>query len=280
MARRKHIATAVKTISAFLICGAFLFPIYWMVITSFKPSYEIFGHYPTFFPREFTLDGYVKQLFTNALVPLPVTLKNSLIIAFMTTIIAATLATFSSYGLVRFKYKANKYILFAFLITQMMPTTLFLAPLFITFRSINILDTFAAPVIYNCLHSIPFCVITLRPYFMGIPKELEDAAIIDGCNRFTAFTRVMVPITYPGIIIASAFTFLWGWGDLIGSLTFIRTEYKFPLTINMYKAIGEFGIEWNMLMAYAVVMVLPVVAMMIFLQRYLVQGLSSGAVKG
>ncbi len=270
----------LKTACAFLVCSLFLFPVYWMVITSFKPSTEIFGVYPTFFPKRFTLDGYVKQLFTNAITPLPVTLKNSLIISCATTLLATTLATFSSYGLVRFKYKFNKYILFAFLITQMMPTTLFLAPLFITFRNIKLLDTFAAPVIYNCLHSIPFCVITLRPYFLGIPQELEDAATIDGCNKLTAFLRVMVPITYPGIIISAAFTFLWGWGDLIGSLTFIRTEYRFPLTINMYKAIGEFGIEWNMLMSYAVIMTLPVILMMIFLQRYLVKGLSSGAVKG
>ena len=142
------------------------------------------------------------------------------------------------------------------------------------------MNTLMAPVIFACLHGIPFCVITLRPYFLGIPKELEEAAIIDGCNRFTVFFRIMVPIIYPGIIVAAAFTFLWGWGDLMGAMTFVADDLKQPLTVNMYKSIGEFGVEWSSLMAFSVLITIPVILMFIFLQKYLISGITAGAVKG
>lgn len=265
---------------AIAILIIFLFPIYWMAITSFKSSAEIFAKVPTFFPKEPTLNGYTAQLFDRTTFSIWINFRNSFAIAGLTTLISTTLATFSAYGLARFHLKLNKVIMFAFLMTQMLPIILFLSPLFITFKKFSLLNTLWAPVVFTCLHSIPFCVITLRPYFLAIPRELEDAAIIDGCNKFTSFLRVMIPITYPGIIVAAAFSFIWGWGDLMGSLTFIRVDTLYPLTVNMYRAIGEYGIQWDSLMAFAVIITLPVLLIFILLQKYLVTGLTSGAVKG
>lgn len=270
----------IFNIATLIILIIFLFPIYWMVITSLKTSSEIFAEVPTFFPKQIDISGYISQLFVRTSVPITTNLRNSLIISGLTTIISTTLAAFSAYGLARFNFKINKAVLLSILITQMIPTVLFLSPLFIIFKKIGILDTLLAPVVFTCLHSIPFCIITLRPYFLGVPKELEDAAIIDGCNRFSVFTKVMVPISYPGIIVSAAFTFLWGWGDLMGALTFIKTDSLHPLTVNMYKAIGEYGIQWNSLMAFAVILTIPVVLMFIFLQKYLITGMTAGAVKG
>lgn len=267
------------TIVAFSIVALFLFPIYWMVITSFKTNAEIFSAAPTFFPKKFSLDGYKRQ-FAYASVPLWVNLKNSLIISLGTTVISTVLATFSAYGLARYKVRFGKLIIMCFLISEMLPTVLFLSSLFMIFKKTGIMNTLMAPVIFACLHGIPFCVITLRPYFLGIPKELEEAAIIDGCNRFTAFFRIMVPIIYPGIIVAAAFTFLWGWGDLMGALTFVAYDLKQPLTVNMYKSIGEFGVEWSSLMAFSVLITIPVILMFVFLQKHLISGTTAGAVKG
>jgi len=270
----------IKSCAAFLILVVFLFPVYWMIITSLKTQPEIFAPTPTFFPKEITLEGYADQLFNRTTSPIIYNIRNSFFIAVLSTAIAASLAVFSAYGLARFNFKVNKFILLAFLITQMMPAVVFLPPLFIIFKNIWLIDTLLAPVIFTCLHSIPFCVLTLRPYFLGVPKELEDSSVIDGCNKFTCFLYIMVPISYPGIIVASAFTFLWGWGDLMGALTFIRSNTLFPLTVNMYRAIGEYGIEWNSLMAFAVIITIPVIVMFITIQKYLVSGLTSGAVKG
>nr|WP_294668586.1 carbohydrate ABC transporter permease [uncultured Blautia sp.] len=279
MEKRNRRNKAIMTVGGIAVVAFFLFPIYWMIITSFKSNAEIFSTVPTFYPHKFSLDGYIRQ-FAYAAVPLWVNLRNSLIIAFGSTVLSAGLATFSAYGLARYKLKLNKFIIFCFLISEMLPTVLFLSPLFIVFNKIGIMNTLLAPIIFTCLHGIPFCVITLRPYFLGIPKELEEAAIIDGCNRFTTFFRIMVPIIYPGIIVAAAFTFLWGWGDLMGALTFVSNDMLQPLTVNMYKSIGEFGVEWSSLMAFAVLITIPVLLMFIFLQKYLVEGTTAGAVKG
>lgn len=279
MEKRNRRNKAIMTVGGIAVVAFFLFPIYWMIITSFKSNAEIFSTVPTFYPHKFSLYGYIRQ-FAYAAVPLWVNLRNSLIIAFGSTVLSAGLATFSAYGLARYKLKLNKFIIFCFLISEMLPTVLFLSPLFIVFNKIGIMNTLLAPIIFTCLHGIPFCVITLRPYFLGIPKELEEAAIIDGCNRFTTFFRIMVPIIYPGIIVAAAFTFLWGWGDLMGALTFVSNDMLQPLTVNMYRSIGEFGVEWSSLMAFAVLITIPVLLMFIFLQKYLVEGTTAGAVKG
>ncbi|MCC2253340.1 carbohydrate ABC transporter permease [Ruminococcus sp. CLA-AA-H200] len=279
MTGRKKARNVIYNVITVIVLILFLFPIYWMVITSLKDTGEIFAKVPTFFPKNITFDGYISQLSVIGSVPLWRQFLNSFIIATLSTLISATLAVFSAYGLARFKLKLNKTLMFVVLVTQMMPTVLFLSPLFITFQKIGVLDTLLAPVLYTSLQSIPFCIITLRPYFLDIPGELQDAALIDGCGRFKTFTKVMVPISYPGIVVSAAFTFLWGWGDLMGALTFIQTDSLQPLTVNMYKAIGEFGIEWNNLMAYAVILTLPVMIMFLFLQKYLISGITAGAVK-
>lgn len=280
MSRRRALSQIGMNIPAVLILVVFLFPIYWMVITSFKSPAEIFARIPTFWPKNFTLEGYVKQLFTRTNLSILINFKNSALIAFGVMLISTSLATLSAYGLARFKLKFSKVIMMAFLITQMLPTILFMSPLFILFQNFNLLNKLWSPIIYVCLQGIPFCVITLRPYFLSIPKDLEDAAIIDGCNKLTSFLKIMVPITYPGIIVAAAFTFIWGWGDLMGALTFIRIDRLYPLTVNMYRAIGEYGIEWNSLMAFAVIITTPILLVFIALQKHLVTGLTSGAVKG
>lgn len=274
--KKKNLVCNLITI---LILLVFLFPIYWMVITSLKTTSEIFAEVPTFFPKKITLNGYISQLSVVGSVPLWKNFSNSFIIAAASTLISTVLATLSAYGLARFRLRLSKPLTFIVLVTQMMPTVLFLSPLFITFKKLGILDTLLAPVIYISLQSIPFCIITMRPYFLEIPMELQEAATIDGCGRFKTFTKIMVPISYPGIVVSAAFAFLWGWGDLMGALTFIQKDALQPLTVNMYKAIGEFGIEWNNLMAYAVILTIPVLLIFLFLQKYLISGITAGAVK-
>ncbi|MNJ68490.1 Inner membrane ABC transporter permease protein YcjP [compost metagenome] len=122
-------------------------------------------------------------------------------------------------------------------------------------------------------------MLILRTYFLNAPKELEDAAMIDGCNRFTAFLRIMIPISYPGIIVSATFSFLFAWGDLIYSMTFISDSAMWPLTAGVYNSMGKYGIQWNNLLSFATITVLPVLAMFIVLQRYIISGLTNGAVK-
>lgn len=265
---------------AIVVLVIFLFPIYWMVITSLKSSAEIFAKEPTFFPKKIDLDGYISQLKRGNTVPFQRNLLNSLMIAALTTVISTVLATLSAYGLARFRQKLNRVTLLVVLITQMIPAVLFLSPLFIILKKIRMLNTLFAPVLYVCIFSIPFCIVTLRPFFLSIPRELEDAAAVDGCGKFGTFFRIMIPISYPGIVTSAAFTFIWGWGDLMGALTFLQNDKLYPLTVNMYKSITEYGVDWSGLMAFSVILTIPVVLIFVFFQKYLVTGLTSGAVKG
>jgi multiple sugar transport system permease protein len=279
VSNRARLSSYSLNVGTILILIVFLFPIYWMFVSSFKTSSEIFAKVPTFYPHLPTLEGYKQQIFLST-VPLWRPFVNSSIIAAGTMVVSTVFSIFSAYGLARFNLRVNRYVLLAFLVTQMLPAVLFLAPLFMVYKALRVLNTLICPVIFVCLHGIPFCVLVLRPYFLGIPKELEDAATIDGCNQFSAFLRIMLPISYPGVIVAATFTFLWGWGDLMGALTFLQKDVLQPLTVNMYTAISQYGIEWNGLMAFAVIITVPVLIIFIALQRFLVSGLSSGAIKG
>ena len=191
--RRQLIYMAITVV----VLVIFLFPIYWMVITSLKSSAEIFAKEPTFFPQKIDLGGYISQLKRGNTVPFQRNLLNSLMIAVLTTIISTVLATLSAYGLARFRQKLNRITLLVVLITQMIPAVLFLSPLFIILKKIGMLNTLFAPVLYVCIFSIPFCIVTLRPFFLSIPRELEDAAAVDGCGKFGTFFRIMIPISYP-----------------------------------------------------------------------------------
>lgn len=266
-------------ILAIVVTVVMLFPVYWMFNTSFKTQKEIFRYPPTFVPEDFTMEGYQYQLRLGSKLPLGSYFTNSMIIASLTMAISTGLSSLSAYGLARFRLKSTRYILLGFLVSQMLPVVVFLSPLFITFRLLGLLDTYFAPVTLTAIHGIPFAVLTLRPYFMSIPTELEDAAVIDGCGRWTTFLRVMAPIASPGIAVSAAVTFMFGWGNLMGPLTFLRTEAKLPLTVTMFKAIGVYGTDWNMLMAYAVVLALPVMVIFLFLQKAIVSGLTAGAIK-
>jgi multiple sugar transport system permease protein len=255
-----------------------LFPIYWIVVSSFKSNAEIFASPPTFIPKVFTLKSYTDQFSDqNSLL---ISFLNSFKIATTSMILSCILAIPAAYGLARFKMRGKKLFIMSFLITQMLPVTLILTPMFLIYKNLNILDNAIAPIISDATISVPFVVLILRTYFLSLPKELEDSAKIDGCNTFSAFTKIMLPLSYPGIIMTAAFSFLFSWGDLVFSLTFLSTPGKRPMTADIYNFMGKYGIEWNKIMAYGVLLVLPVVLIFIFLQKYIVGGLTNGAVKG
>ena len=226
----------IFNIIAVIIGIIFLFPLYWIIITSFKSDKEIFNSVPTLFPKEFTLAAYTNpdsgdySLFKAFL--------NSLIVGVGCLVITLTLAIPSAYALARFNVKGKSLILQSFLLCQMLPASLLLTPLFIIYNKMGILNTYLAPMLSISAAQIPFIIIILRTYYMRMPKELEESATIDGCNIFTAFTKIIIPVSKPGIIMAATFSFLAGWSDLIYSLTFINKDEMRPITAGIYNFIG------------------------------------------
>ncbi|HEX3038042.1 MAG TPA: carbohydrate ABC transporter permease [Oscillospiraceae bacterium] len=273
--RKKNIILSIISI---VIAVIMLFPIYWLITCSFKTNAEIFAKVPTFLPQHFTFDAYVAQVAGGSNIGR--SFLNSSIIALTAMVFSCALAIPGAYGLARFKMKASKIFVMLFLVTQMLPATLTLTPMYLIYNKIGLIDTYFAPILSDMTIGIPFVILILRTYFLSLPKELEDSAKIDGCNAFTAFLRIMLPISYPGIIMCAVFSFLFAWGDLAYSLTFVTSENMRSLTAGIYNFIGKYGIQWNCIMAYGTVITIPVLCIFVFLQKYIVSGLTNGAVKG
>ena len=205
---------------------------------------------------------------------------NSLIISGGAMIISIILAVPASYGVARFNFKGKKPIVLGFLITQMLPVSVLLTPLFIIFKNMNLYNTFWSTIIADSTIGIPFSILILKNYFAAIPKELEEAAYIDGLNRFTAFIRVLIPIAKQGVVVCGVFSFLYAWGDLAYGMTFIIDQRRRPITAGIFNFLGQYGTKWSYLSAFAVVTIIPVALIFIFMQKYIISGMTSGAVKG
>lgn len=266
---------------SFLVGGlvflVFIFPLYWMVVTALKTQVEIFSIPTPLWPENLTFDAFAKQLSSSG-----DTLrgfKNSLIISCGATVIATVLAIPAAYGLARFRFGARRGLVLFFLITQMLPSTLVLTSLYIMFSKMHLLNTYWAPILADATLGIPFSIIILRTYFVSIPKELDEAAKIDGCGHVSAFTKIMLPIAKPGIVVAAVFSFVYAWGDLIYGITFITNPNMRPITSSIYNYVQQYQTLWNSAMAFGIIAITPVVLIFIFMQKYIVSGLTNGAVK-
>ena len=261
---------------AIVIGIVFLFPLYWLVQLSFKTDTETFGKVLTYFPRQITIDPWLVNLKDPVFL---LSLRNSFINGFLTMAITVLLGVPAAYGMGRFKVKGTSLFLLVFLVSQMLPASLTLTPMYLIFNKIGLLGThFSAPIAIAA-SSIPFAVITLRPYFKSVPVALDEAARLDGCSPLRAFVSVMIPAVKTGIITIVVISFLNGWNDLVYSMTFNTSPNMRPLTANIYKFQSAYGTKWNCIMAYGTILVIPVVLMFIFLQKYIVGGLTAGAVK-
>ena len=255
----------------------FIFPLYWMIVTALKTQVEIFKVPTPLWPKDLTFEAFADQFSASS-----DTLrgfKNSLIIAVGSTAIATILAIPAAYGLARFRFKLRKAFILFFLITQMLPSTLILTSLYIMFSNMGLLNSYAAPILADATLGIPFSIIILRTYFISIPKELDEAAKIDGCSSITSFTKIMLPIAKPGVIVAAVFSFVYPWGDLIYGITFITNPEMRPITSSIYNYVQQYQTLWNSTMAFGIIAIMPVVLIFIFMQKYIVSGLTNGAVK-
>lgn len=275
-AKRKNLMLSISSIVLLVII---LFPLYWILNTSLKFDKEVFLSPPTFFPIQLNFATYSAQLNSGDFNMFRA-FGNSLIISLCCMAISLLLSIPGAYGLARFRFKGKKVIILSFLVTQMLPVSVLLTPLFIIFRNMSLINTFLAPILADATIGIPFSILILQNYFTSIPSELDEAARLDGCNRFATFIRIFVPIASPGVVVCGVFSFLYAWGDLAYGLTFIMDQKLRPINAGIFNFIGKYGITWNYLCAFAVVTIIPVVLIFIFMQKYIVSGLVSGAVKG
>ena len=266
----------INCVIAVLIAIFFLFPIYWLIQMSFKTDMESFGKIVTYYPHEFTIDPWLENLQDADFLS---SLRNSIFIAFCAMLISLVFGVPAAYGMGRYQVRGTKSFMLTFLVTQMLPASVMLTPMYLTFTKLHLLGTYWAPAIAVASGSVPFIVVTLRPYFKSIPVSLDEAARIDGCGVFRSFFKIMIPTIKTGIITVVVISFLNGWNDLIYSMTFNVDADMRPLTANIRKFQSKYGTKWNCIMAYGAILVIPVILAFIFLQKYIVGGLTAGAVK-
>ncbi len=266
----------ILCIIAIVIAVFFLFPLYWLISMSFKSDAESFGKIVTYYPHTFTIEPWLKNLMDKDFIA---SLKNSIFIALCAMTISMVFGVPAAYGMGRYTIPGTRGFMLTFLVTQMLPASLMLTPMYLIFNKLGLLGSYWGPAIAIASGSVPFIVVTLRPYFKGVPTALDDAARIDGCNVYQAFFRIMLPAIKTGIITVVVISFLNGWNDLAYSMTFnVKPEMR-PLTANIYRFQSKWGTKWNCIMAYGTILVTPVVLLFVFLQKYIVGGLTAGAVK-
>jgi multiple sugar transport system permease protein len=275
--KRERKENTISFIIGFIIFVILMFPLYWMIVTALKTQVEIFQVPTPLWPRDLTFEAFKSQFSESSATMKG--FKNSFLIAFSAMVISTVLSIPAAYGLARFRFNSKKLLILFFLMMQMLPSTLILTPLYIMFSKMGLLNNYLAPILADATLGIPFSIIILRTYFLSIPKELDEAAAIDGCNPVTSFFKIMLPIAKPGVIVAAVFSFVYAWGDLIYGITFMTDPNMRPITSNIYNYVQQYQTLWNATMAFGLVAIFPIVLIFIFMQKYIVSGLTNGAVK-
>lgn len=254
-----------------------LFPLYWIIITSFKDPGSIFTITLQYWPNRFTLENYV-GLFSKS--SFGVYLTNSLLVAMVSGVVVTVISMLSAYVLARFEFGGKAAIVAAFLITQMIPAFIALGPLYMLMTNLGLVDSKGGLILVYIAMLIPFSTIMLRGFFENIPDTLEEAAMIDGCSRLGALFRVLVPVMLPGIAATFIFAFVSSWNELFISVTLMNSNENKTIPTALNGFITSYNIDWGPMSAAAVLTIIPTLLVFAIASKYIVQGLTAGAVKG
>jgi multiple sugar transport system permease protein len=261
--------------SAFLVWV--LFPLYWMLSASLTPERELFSGALRYVPLSLTLEHYATVITQTSI---PRYFFNSLTVSVCSSALTLVVAVSGGYALARYRFRGKTSVILMFLVTQMTPIVALIIPLFILFRTLGLLNSlYSLMIIYTVLNA-PFCVMLMRGFFAGVPAELEEAAMVDGCTRWGAIIRIATPLARPGLIATFLFAFTGAWNELLFAIMFLNTEQTFTLPVGLYMFISQYDVHWGRMMAGAVIALAPTLAVFGVVQRYMVKGLAAGAVKG
>ena len=280
--RRAHrVANAGRSLGVHVAVGLWLLvalgPYVWMFLTSVKPSLELYVFPVRYLPSVVGFEAY-EQLFTTT--PFLRFFRNSAVVAMSTVAFTTVTATLAAYALSRFRIPGKPIILIILLVTQLMPAVLLVIPLFISLRSFGLLNSAWGLTLVHSAFALPFTTYLITGFLDGIPKELDEAAKIDGCSDLGAFRWVVLPLLAPSLAAASTYVFIYSWNEFIYALTFMTRETARTLPVGLHGFIGEFLIRWDLLTSGGVIATIPTVLFFLLVQRRLIAGLTAGAVKG
>lgn len=263
---------------ALIFSVVWIFPVYWMVNTAFKPRFEVMTATPIFIPQHLTFDNFIAAITQSTFL---INLRNSVIVVLGTLVLSMALALFASAALTRFHFRGRRTIMVVILAVQMLPATALLIPTFLVFNSIGLLGNFLGLVLAYVASVLPFSIWVLRGFFIAIPVEIEEAAKTDGASTWRILWSILFPLVTPGLIATSIFAFIQAWNDYIVAYTFMKSQdmYTLPVWLASFST-PTTGTDFGGQMAASVLFSLPVMIFFLLIQRNLVSGMSSGAVKG
>lgn len=257
--------------------GLFFFaPYLQMILTALKPKEEITAIPSTYLPKNWAFENFI-GVWTE--IPLASYLKSSFIIALCTTLIVIVVAIPAAYYVARNNFKGKKAFLLLVLVTQMFAPTALVVGIFREIVAIGLVDTYLALILVYSAFNLAFSIWILSSFFASIPKEVEEAAWIDGCSRVTTLRRIVLPLSLPGIVTAFIFTFIAAWNEFVIALTLTSTPEREPLTVGLTSLIGQYEVQWNFLFAGSLIAIVPVVILFAMIEKWLVGGLTAGSVK-
>jgi multiple sugar transport system permease protein len=252
-----------------------LMPIYWLIISSIKRPIEYFVSPPVFFPKKGVLKHYINIFFRG---DLSVHMLNSFIIAFVSSVVDVFIGSLAAYGITRFKV-GGKYFSFWILSLMMFPPVAIILPTYMIARSLHVYDTRLVLIVVYSAFNLPFAVWMLNGFFQKVPLEIDDSAQIDGCSRWKTYLYVILPLASPGLIATAIFCFIFSWNEFIFALILTSMRAK-TIPVNVAGFIGDKQLLWGPMSATGTVLVVPVLAFSLIVQRHLVRGMTFGAIKG
>lgn len=257
-------------------CVLLTFPFYWMLTQSVQRE-SVFRYPPLLLPKGITIRSYVNVIRER---PVLQWFQNTFLVAVFTVALTLFGSITAGYSLSRFRTRMNVLAGVAILTTQMLPATLLVIPIYVTFRRLSLLDSLFGLVLSNTAFSLPLGIWMMKSFFDSIPREIDEAGLIDGCGTLQVITRLVLPLSLPGLVTVAVSSFLLAWDEFFMARTLISSESRWVLSVGLSSFVGEYSIQWDQMLATAVIFCIPPVIFFSFVQKYLLHGLTGGAVKG
>jgi multiple sugar transport system permease protein len=254
-----------------------LFPLYWLLKIAITPEKLIYTQGTALWPSTLTFENFRQVLFYSDFL---VYFRNSVYVSLGTAAITTVIAAAAGYAFSRFQFRGKTLVVILLLITQMFPLLMIIAPIYKIIAGLGLLNTLTSLIVVYTAFNIPFATFLMQSFFDGIPKDLDEAAMMDGCTRLQALRKVILPLTLPGLAATLGFIFTAAWSELLFALMLINSNASMTFPVGLLTFVSKFSVDWGQMMAAGVLALVPSCLFFIFIQRYLVKGLTAGAVKG
>ncbi|MEI7028174.1 carbohydrate ABC transporter permease [Paenibacillus sp. y28] len=279
--RNARIRNVMKHVALILLGWLMVYPLVWLFFSSFKTNADLFGSL-SLLPSEFVWDSYLKGWEGTGQYSYAIFFYNTFLMVVPTVILTVVSSVMVAYGFARFQFPLRNLMFILMISTLMLPHTVIIIPRYLIFRNLHWLDSywpFIAPAAFGCF---PFFIFMMVQFFRGLPRELDESAVMDGCNPPKILLRILLPLSFPAMISAAIFQFIWTWNDFFNPLIFINSVKKFPISLALRMSIDSTGgtVEWNQIMAMSVLAILPPVLIFFFSQKYFVEGIATTGIKG